>query len=361
MNGDTIKVLDLLMSEKSKEQFNACVNNKKIASALTKKARELVKAPTCIYCGCEVSSFCNSHSVPEFCLRNISTEGKVLTINELIDIPIIKKETGVGETGTFQIICRNCDSKIFSDYENPDNYSTLPTQKMLAQIALKNNLKNISKRKQEIGMHQVLEAEMKLSPKEFAYDDYVKGLDLREYLKGYHNAKKHIEKNDIGYYLCYYHKLEYVVPIAFQSSVALVFDFEGSVINDIYNPSPDYEIRNINICVFPMQNESIILLFIEDGDKRYRKFYKQFNKLDLENQLAALTFILFAYSEEVYYSKTIKQELLSHPDMTLVVQSGQDIMSTTRFFNPYDQIKSRFDLSRRRDIPNLLSVKYKLR
>ena len=349
------------MSEDSKKQFNSDINNRKMASALTKKARELVKASTCIYCGQKVTSFCNSHSVPEFCLRNIATDGKVFTINELIDIPIIKKETGVGETGTFQIICRNCDSKIFADYETPDNYSTLPTQKMLAQIALKNNLKYISKRKQEIGMHQVLEAEVKLSSKEFAYDDYVKGLDLREYFKGYRNAKKHIEKNDIGYYLCYYQKLEYVVPIAFQSSVALIFDFEGSVINDIYNPSPNYEIRNINICVFPMQNESVIMLFIEDGDKRYRKFYKQFNKLDLDNQLAALTFILFAYSEEVYYSKTIKPELLSHPEMTLVVQSGQDIMSTTQHFNPYEQIKSRFDLLRRRDIPNLLSEKYKLR
>ena len=130
----------------------------------------------------------------------------VLTLNSLIDLPFIKKETGVGQTGTFQIICRDCDSKVFSDYENPDNYSSMPTQKMLAQIALKNNLKYISKRKQEIGLHTVIESEMDFSSSTFAHDDYIKFLDLKEYMVGYRKAKKCLEKNESGYYLCYYKK-----------------------------------------------------------------------------------------------------------------------------------------------------------
>ena len=362
MNDDIITVLDLgMMSKQIKQQFDADINNKKTASTITKKARELVKAPTCLYCKKEVSSFCNSHSIPEFCLRNITDDGMVLTLNSLIDLPFIKKETGVGQTGTFQIICRDCDSKVFSDYENPDNYSSMPTQKMLAQIALKNNLKYISKRKQEIGLHTVIESEMDFSSSTFAHDDYIKFLDLKEYMVGYRKAKKCLEKNESGYYLCYYKKLDYVVPIAFQSSVAMIFDFEGNIINHIYNSSPDYEIRNINICVFPLQNESIIMMFIEDGDKRYRNFYKQFNKLTLEHQLAAITFILFAYSEEVYFSKAIKETLVSHHEMTQIAQSGQNILSTTRNFDPYEQIRSRYDLSKHVTIPNLLSEKFKLR
>ena len=51
MNDDIIKVMDLgMMSEQEKQQFNSDINNKKMASAFTKKARELVKAPTCLYC-----------------------------------------------------------------------------------------------------------------------------------------------------------------------------------------------------------------------------------------------------------------------------------------------------------------------
>lgn len=46
-------------------------------------------------------------------------------------------ENGVNKAGTFHLICNDCDSKIFSDYENPDNYSNQPTQKMIAQMALK--------------------------------------------------------------------------------------------------------------------------------------------------------------------------------------------------------------------------------
>ena len=138
MNDDIIKVLDLgMMSGRVKQQFDADINNKKTASAITKKARELVKAPTCLYCRKEVSSFCNSHSIPEFCLRNITDDGMVLTLNSLINIPIIKKESGVGQTGTFQIICRDCDSKVFSDYENPDNYSSMPTQKNVSANCFK--------------------------------------------------------------------------------------------------------------------------------------------------------------------------------------------------------------------------------
>ena len=186
MNDDFIKVLDLdLMSEKNKEEFDSDINNKKKLGEYSKKARALVKDSKCLYCNKEVTSFCNSHSIPEFCLRNIAEDGKVLTLNTLIDVPFIKKETGLGETGTFQIICRDCDSKIFSEYENPQNYDTLPTQKMLAQIALKNNLKYISKRKQEIGMHKVMEAEMQLPSGMFDYDDYIKILDMNEYIDGY--------------------------------------------------------------------------------------------------------------------------------------------------------------------------------
>ena len=195
----------------------------------------------------------------------------------------------------------------------------------------------------------------------FDYDDYIKILDMKEYIDGYKKAQKSIKKDKKSYYMFFFKKLDYVVPIAFQSTIAVIFDFEGNIINDIYNSSPKYEIRNLNICVFPLENKSIVMLFIEDGDKRYRKFYKQFGKLDLDNQLSTINFLLFAYSEEIYFSKTIKEEILSHPAMIEVAKSGQNILSTTRDINPYEQIRSRYDLKKRSEIPNLLSEKYKLK
>ena len=67
-----------------------------------------------------------------------------------------KTEKGVsGYIGNnVEIICRDCDSKIFQEYETPENCHTdiPPTQKILAQIAMKNYLKFISKRKMEIAL-----------------------------------------------------------------------------------------------------------------------------------------------------------------------------------------------------------------
>lgn len=47
-----------------------------------------------------------------------------MTLNTLVDNPLMDTEKGVEEAGTFHLICNECDSKIFSDYENPDNYTT---------------------------------------------------------------------------------------------------------------------------------------------------------------------------------------------------------------------------------------------
>ena len=60
--------------------------------------------------------------------------GKVLTLNSLIDNPLLDDQKGVNDAGTFKIICRECDSSIFSDYENPNNYTAKPTQKCFLKL-----------------------------------------------------------------------------------------------------------------------------------------------------------------------------------------------------------------------------------
>ena len=43
-----------------------------------RKIQEETKPEKCILCGKEQTSFCNSHSVPQMCLRPIADQGKVL-------------------------------------------------------------------------------------------------------------------------------------------------------------------------------------------------------------------------------------------------------------------------------------------
>lgn len=131
------------------------VEYRKKLGKLFGESRKDAKSEVCFYCGEKCSSFCNSHSIPAFFLRNIALEGNLYSNNKLVSLPLLDEDKGVNQSGTFQIICRDCDSKIFSEYENPDNYENVPTSKMIAQIAMKNYLKSISKRKFEIALYNV--------------------------------------------------------------------------------------------------------------------------------------------------------------------------------------------------------------
>ena len=187
-------------------------------------------------------------------------------------------------------------------------------------------------------------------------------MDLNEFIQGFNKAKKILDKNlNDGYYICFYKKLNYVVPLAFQSSVFLLYDLEDTIINNIYNQSPNYAIKPLNICVFPLESETIIMMFVDNNDKRHRKFYKQFNKLPLEEQLLTLTFIMIAYTEEIFFSNKLPQEIKTNPYLIKASQSNASIISMMPYFNPHEVAIKEFSLSNRKNIPNLLSAEYKLR
>ena len=122
---------------------------RKKVNKMLSEARKKAKPPKCILCGKEQSSFCNSHSVPKMVLKNIAKAGKLYHANKLIEIPAVDKEKGISNSGTFHFICRNCDSKLFQEYENVDALQEIQTEKMLAEIALKDILLMLSKRNQE--------------------------------------------------------------------------------------------------------------------------------------------------------------------------------------------------------------------
>ena len=112
-----------------------------------KKARENAKPDKCILCGKPQTSFCNSHSIPHMILKTIACEGKVLEPWMLMDeIDVVDLESGIKKSGTFHFICRECDALYFQDYENKEALLNDPTDKMLAEIALKSMLQMLSKR-----------------------------------------------------------------------------------------------------------------------------------------------------------------------------------------------------------------------
>jgi hypothetical protein len=185
---------------------------------------------------------------------------------------------------------------------------------------------------------------------------------LQEYINGFKRAKKIDEKGwDGEYYLFYYEKLDYVVPVAFQSNITLLSDFEGNIINDIYNMSPDYHTKDVHICIFPLKDCSVIMMFIDGKDKRYRKFYKQFRKLSHVDKLATINYIIFCYSEDVFMYKDIDEEVINDEKLIEVSRKTQVALSVKPMISPLNVANENFNLSKMDEIPNLLLEKHKVR
>ena len=326
------------------------------------EARKRAKRDTCMYCGKQVTSFCNSHSVPRFVLDNIDITGEVLSHNAILHLPpsALKEAPGLKKAGTFQIICEDCDHVIFKDYEKPESYSSdssIPPT-VLAQIALKNYLFAVAKRRFEVELCKITQEKVGFDICQEEIDVFE--IDLNHYTNKYRKAKNAVVKKSNSYYLFYYKLLDYVVPIAFQGMVALSMGLNGQLINDIYNHNPKYCVSDLHICVFPLENQTAIMLFIEDGDKRYRKFYKDFNTLPLEEQLGIINYILFLYTEDYFLSKSINDELQNDSvrecaALSLTAYKDSPTEDTTPL------LKEKFDLSNWKSVQNFLSEEYKIK
>lgn len=102
------------------------------------------------------------------------------------------------------------------------------------------------------------------------------------------------------------------------------------------------------------------MMFIDSEDKRYRNFYKQFRKLSNEDKLAAVNYIIFSFSEDVYINKDMNKIILDNESLIVVSRKTVDIISSTP--NIDSKIASdSFSFSKMNGIPNLLLESYKVR
>ena len=332
--------------------------NKRI-SKIDRRAREQSKASICCVCGRSCTSFCNSHSVPHFSLNRIAENGKVAQVLQG-EIPTMGDETGLNRAGTFRLICRDCDSTIFQEYETPNAYTKEPTEKMLAQIAMKNTLHMISKRKYEIALYNIVEQEFG-NFHSLGSGKSIEEIDLAEYQSSLQYAINSLSIGKGGrYHIYFYRILDYVVPLATQASLCLIGDFEDRIINNIYNLSEDLQTPSIHVAVFPLEKTSIILLFVESNNNRYRKMFRQLNKLEPGDQLAAINYMIFSYTENVFLSPSVYATVREHPEFMNVCRKTTTTEGLLLSTDPIKVAIKEFSLSKRNLIPNLLSREFAL-
>lgn len=336
---------------------------KKQTNNIIRKAHNDSKLEYCACCKKNVSSFCNSHSLPKFILKSISNNGYVLTSNNYSKIPIIDNSKGLNNAGVFKRICNDCDNLLFKDYETSEKLLD-PRKKIMTQIDLKNSLRMYDKRLNEIAIYKNLETmNIDISTlQEIIEKQKINYLDLNEIEREIKRDLEILSKSSTSSFkLIFSEKLNYVVPIAFQGHIALVGDLNGDTINDIYNKSESNVVENINICVFPLTNQTIIMMFINNDYKKYKKFIKQFGALTKEKKLQLISYIIFNYSEDFFVSKDAKKEIIDNKTLDIVAQNTTDIHATDEKEAKLLKKSKEFELLNYKEFPNILSKEYSIR
>lgn len=179
--------------------------------------------------------------------------------------------------------------------------------------------------------------------------------ELKIYKDRLNKSKKILEEDNLESYTVIYHQvLDYVVPIAFQNRISVFVDLKDKLIKF----GDDFE--DIHICVFPLKYTTEIIVFMDNNTRSYSSFIKQFNLLDNEDKLSLLNYILFLYSDNIYFSKNIDKEVIENLKLQHIMTNGMFIISN-KDISDEDIKKKIYTLSKRHNINNLLSYKFKLK
>ncbi len=326
----------------------------KIISDLFRDARNTVKADKCLLCGSTQSSFCHSHSLPQFVLSFLSINGTLLTWDSIFGKKGTFKPKGINSVWAFHNICRNCDSRYFQDYENIINLTSEPDNKMLAQIALKNELMmfykySIDRAIDDSSLYKKLLVEgidLKRSQDE---------LNIRDVLWALKRDKKILDKKlKNGYTLLFSEILNYKVPIAFQNRICIYKSIDDkTIINDVLNFKDEYYIKPLHICVFPIVEKTIIYMFHHKDDRCYIPFDKQFNNLRHDKKLEYINYLIFKCSEHCVFSPVIDKSILMNPNLKKLAQETE---SSTRFYTKGIDFFNFESFVRPDEIPNFLEM-----
>lgn len=337
------------------------IEARKTYSKLINKSKQQAKKSECLWCGEKITRFCNSHSLPQCILRNIDTDGKVDYFNSMLNLPLINSDKGINEAGTFKLLCRECDGKIFQDYENLASLCVRPSETVLEEIALKNVLMMLNKRYIEIELFNNMKNEFSM-PYPYEVKQEANSLDERDFWWNFIRIKDMIHTSSdekSKFKLFYWRQLDYIIPIAFQGLVTLYGDLNGDLVTDVYNTSEDVIVKHMHICMFPLETSSVVFAFYHEEDHEYDNFANQFDELDDDEKLTVLSYIVYEYCEDMFFAKKF-------PHRTWIINKVKDTFSDLAeiwaFSAEHAEYQKKFQLdklkNRDKNFPCILFEKY---
>ena len=334
---------------------NAKIEARKRLNEIIRIAQQEAKPTKCPLCGKEQTSFCKSHSIPRMVLNTIKQNGYVLSANSLIGIDLLNTEDGIKNAGVFYYICNDCDNRYFQDYENADNMSHRPTGLMMAEIALKNALQQLSKRTQEKLIYRQLQDKIL----NWKMIEKVHDWDIQEYTEEIHHYQNIIDDRTTDEFdILFWDVLPYTAPIAAQTMVALPRDLKGKRINSIFNKLDITRMQYLHLCIFPLASSTVVLAFYNKRDKKYKPLAHQFETLPENLALKYFNWFIIEYTENYFLSKSIEDMLKVDIKLQKLSQEnngfphlGQGNLKEMLFYKPIGV----------EDVTNLLDEKYAVR
>ncbi len=324
-------------------------NFSKLLSSIRKEINRTPFFHNCQICKKANIKLCNSHTIPRFILKNIEDNGRLYNTQILKTNPLSQQENGIENIQTFKNICIECDSKIFQEYENPENWLKTPNDIMLSQIALKTHLYYQWKLTRDIKFLEYINKNTyekrcikeRKSPIYGIYEPWK--VDKKYHTREVQRIYSDINKGDFLFEIGYFKKLSYTIPIAIQSTFTIYFDLHDKLLNNPLCSKID-GLDNVYICLYPFQNSSIVLVFYKKNAK-YNKFFRELNELELEKQLSILNFLIFLYSEDIFISKNIDNKIFK--DMNLQNFAFIQPITKTKKSNTKTMQKARLDAFKR--------------
>lgn len=228
---------------------------------------------------------------------------------------------------------------------------------MLAEIAMKNMLLMLSKRGEEKEIFNIIQKESNgFENKEIL--DEIQSLDTKEYLEDFRFYKEIIDKKISGcFQILYWKKIPYVVPVAAQSPITIYQDLNGDIINDVYSEDPNCWMQNLHLCVFPIENETVVLLFYHKREKNYRKLRHQLNTIS-EEKINVYKLHNVGLYRKLFFSKRIQEKIETDENLKKLSRELNGLpnlgfMDTKRILEGYEPVKME-------EIPNFLAKEYSL-
>lgn len=337
---------------------------RKITSPYFRAAKNNAKPDHCLICGEEMPKFCLSHTVPQFCLREIAVDGKLLKCAAIIGGNIIEREVGIGKAATFKQVCRKCDSEYFKLYETPETLLKTPSSQVLGQIAAKNLLREVSKARQNIELKAALGEDAPLMIRAIAA---AKAIDAAEDEKAFKIALRvgRSPKSSDAFHLVFNTVLPYTAPFAFQQMINPFADYSGGAINYSFNQNPKYRIEPLHVCVLPTKGRTVVLVFRSEKAKRYRTFERQFNALSEDEKLQSIVKLVFAYSEDALISPRIDANAMNDENLIALAKMNSAYLGFAESYDGYKRAATTtamqdYAIDRLPNPPELLSAKYAL-